>query len=52
MQNLPKDPIMLLGFVTYDGNANYADRDIDQRELEEKLSGLGYEYSPENNRFW
>lgn len=22
-----------LGFVTYDGNANYADRDIDQREL-------------------
>ena len=22
-----------LGFITYDGNANYADRDIDQREL-------------------
>ena len=22
-----------VGFVTYDGNANYADRDIDQREL-------------------
>ena len=24
-----------LGFITYDGNANYADRDIDQRELRE-----------------
>ena len=23
------------GFITYDGNANYADRDIDQRELRE-----------------
>ena len=22
-----------VGFITYDGNANYADRDIDQREL-------------------
>ena len=24
-----------VGFITYDGNANYADRDIDQRELRE-----------------
>ena len=35
-----------VGFVTYDGNANYADRDIDQRELRsfvhkgEKLLGV------------
>ena len=27
-----------LGFVTYDGNANYADRDIDQRELRSYVS--------------
>lgn len=27
-----------LGFVTYDGNANYADRDIDQRELRSFVS--------------
>jgi len=27
-----------VGFVTYDGNANYADRDIDQRELRSWVS--------------
>ena len=27
-----------LGFVTYDGNANYVDRDIDQRELRSYVS--------------
>ena len=27
-----------LGFITYDGNANYADRDIDQRELRSYVS--------------
>ena len=27
-----------VGFVTYDGNANYADRDIDQRELRSRVS--------------
>ncbi len=27
-----------VGFITYDGNANYADRDIDQRELRKHVS--------------
>ncbi|MBP3673849.1 MAG: DUF4910 domain-containing protein [Oscillospiraceae bacterium] len=27
-----------VGFVTYDGNANYEDRDIDQRELRSRVS--------------
>ena len=27
-----------VGFITYDGNANYADRDIDQRELRPTVS--------------
>ena len=27
-----------VGFITYDGNANYADRDIDQRELRSMVS--------------
>ncbi len=27
-----------IGFITYDGNANYADRDIDQRELRSFVS--------------
>ena len=27
-----------VGFITYDGNANFADKDIDQRELREQLS--------------
>ena len=27
-----------VGFITYDGNANYADRDIDQRELRAQVS--------------
>ena len=27
-----------MGFVTYDGNANYTDRDIDQRELRSYVS--------------
>lgn len=26
-----------VGFITYDGNVNYADRDIDQRELREQV---------------
>ncbi len=59
MQTLPKDPIMLLSFINMRLRDNYAslealcdDMDIDQIELEEKLRSLGYEYSPENNRFW
>lgn len=28
-----------VGFITYDGNANYKDRDIDQRELRSAVSG-------------
>lgn len=59
MQNLPKDPIMLLSFINMKLRDQYSslddlceDMEIDRIELEEKLGKLGYEYSLENNKFW
>jgi hypothetical protein len=59
MQNLPKDPIMLMSFINMKLRDQYSsldvlceDMEIDRIELEEKLGKLGYEYSLENNKFW
>jgi hypothetical protein len=59
MQNLPKDPIMLLSFINMKLRDQYSsldvlceDMEIDRIELEEKLGKLGYEYSLKNNKFW
>ncbi|MBO5387692.1 MAG: DUF4250 domain-containing protein [Lachnospiraceae bacterium] len=58
IENMPKDPMMLLSFV----NTSLRDKGIDleelcksfgvdRREIEEKLDKLGYSYNNELNRF-
>ena len=56
---LPKDPIMLLSVINMKLRDFYPsldslceDLNIDRAELESSLKAVGYEYSPENNRFW
>lgn len=59
MENLPKDPIMLMSFINMKLRDLYPslealceDMDIDRSELEEKLKTVGYEYDEANKRFW
>lgn len=56
--NIPKDPAILLSYINTMLRDEYEtldelckSLDIDRKELEGKLSGIGYEYSPEQNRF-
>lgn len=55
---LPQDPIILLSYVNTQLRDFYGsfqdfctDRELDGREIEGKLAAIGYEYSPEHNRF-
>lgn len=55
---IPQDPVMLLSFVNtklrddYDSlDAFCREFDIDSREIEDKLKGIGYCYDREKNRF-
>lgn len=55
---IPKDPVMLLSFVNlklrdFYGNleALCDDLDVEQKELEKKLEGIGYRYDAECNQF-
>ena len=55
---LPKDPFILLSYVNtqlrdrYDSlDALCDDLDVDRTELTAKLSAIGYEYNPDQNRF-
>ena len=57
MENLPKDPIMLMSFINMKLRALYPslealceDLDIDRSELEEKLKSVGYEYDEAKKR--
>jgi hypothetical protein len=59
MENLPKEPIMLLSFINMKLRDIYSsldalcdDLNVDRAELEEKLKGAGYEYSEEHKKFW
>ena len=59
MENLPKDPIMLLSFINMKLRDIYSsldelcdDMEVDRAELEARLGQAGYEYSAENNKFW
>ncbi len=58
IENMPKDPMMLLSFV----NTSLRDKGInleelcksfgvDQKDIEEKLDKMGYTYNNELNRF-
>jgi hypothetical protein len=59
MENLPKDPIMLMSFINMKLRDLYPslealceDMDISRSELEEKLKAAGYEYNEATKRFW
>lgn len=58
IDNMPKDPMMLLSFV----NTSLRDKgvdleelcksfNVDKKEIEEKLDKLGYTYNNELNKF-
>ena len=55
---IPKDPVMLLSFVNLKLRDFYSsldamceDLDESRAQIEEKLSGIGYVYDSEKNRF-
>lgn len=59
MENLPKDPIILMSFINMKLRDLYPslealceDMDISRSELEEKLKAAGYEYNEATKRFW
>lgn len=59
MNNLPKDPIMLMSVINMKLRDFYTsldalceDMDLDRSELEETLGKAGFEYNESQNRFW
>ena len=55
---IPNDPVMLLSFVNLKLRDYYSsleafcdDMQVNQQELEEKLSAIDYHYSQEKNQF-
>lgn len=59
MDNLPKDPAMLMSYVNTKLRDDYPSLDalcedmhIDRAELEAALAAAGFEYSADNNKFW
>ena len=55
---IPNDPVMLLSFVNLKLRDYYGslealcdDLQVNQQELEEKLSAIDYHYSQEKNQF-
>ncbi len=59
MTTIPKDPMMLFGFINMKLRDYYSsltelceDLNINQEELVEKLKSVGFEYSEENKKFW
>ena len=59
MNDLPKDPMMLVSFINmklmdfYPSlDALCEDMDIDKGQLLEKLASAGFEYNQNLNKFW
>ena len=59
MENIPSDPMMLLSFINMKLRDQYdsldelcASMDIDRRELVSRLAEAGFEYNPQQNKFW
>jgi len=55
---IPNDPVMLLSFINLKLRDFYAsldelceDMDVDKQSIVEKLAGIDYHYSAEENRF-
>ena len=56
---LPEDPMMLFSVINMKLRDKYSSLDelcddmhIRKEELVQKLKNAGFEYSPENNKFW
>lgn len=56
---LPKDPMMLFSFINTKLRDDYSsldelcdDLDINRADLEEQLKAAGFEYNPNQNKFW
>lgn len=59
MDNLPKDPMMLMSIINMKLRDFYPsldalceDMDIDKGQLLEKLASAGFEYNQNLNKFW
>lgn len=56
---LPEDPMMLYSFINMKLRDLYPsldalceDMDVEKIDIIRKLKSVGFEYSPERNRFW
>ena len=59
MERLPNDPMMLFSAVNmllrdeYKSLAELCDdMNVDRADIEARLKAVGFEYSPEYNKFW
>ena len=57
--NLPEDPVRLYSFINMKLRDFYPsldalceDMNIEKGDIVQKLKAVGFEYSPEKNRFW
>ena len=57
--NLPQDPMMLLSFINMKLRDEFPSLDelckslgVSRKYIEEALSKAGFEYNPEENKFW
>lgn len=56
---LPKDPMMLFSVVNTKLRDEYEsldvlceEMDVDKSSIESQLAAVGFEYNPEQNKFW
>ena len=56
---LPKDPMMLFSFINMKLRDFYPsldalcqDMQVSKEEIVNKLTAVGFEYNPEQNKFW
>ncbi len=59
MDQMPQDPMVLMGFINMKLRDFYPDLDalcedmqVDRSELEQRLAEVGFEYNPAANKFW
>ena len=59
MENLPKDPMMLMSFINMKLRDQYTSLDelcaslsVDRATLEATLATAGFEYNQQQNKFW
>lgn len=56
---LPKDPMILFSFINTNLRDNYKSLDelcedmhVDKKNIVEELESVGFEYNPNQNKFW